>query len=381
MLKKSIYVIAVATVLVSCGGKTDEKEKPKAKVETLKEADIYNFSVVEVYAAQVHDTIITDAKKLFLNAIDMYRNKKDAAGSVAEFKKSLVKYPTSKTYYELGNALIDAQNYKEAIESFHMAEKFDYNPISKVLYNLACAYSLSEDTDNALKYVQLAIENGYNNANHLLSDPDLEFARKLPEFMDVYQTAMSGALDPETALFDLYEVSFAQAVLPMSMNPEQTQKIQFTNSIAYDFESFVAEMVNPNFSRDVGDEFFYLAKVGENENYIALIYGGAQMMYERPPVYHILATYTAKGKLIDKMEIGGYHYYEEPMKGYKIDDKLNLEVSEYEMVFEKNVDEYGYDDNRIIENQLLNTKKFKITEQGKIKSADGNMAWVDWKFR
>ncbi|MFZ5553533.1 MAG: tetratricopeptide repeat protein [Bacteroidota bacterium] len=381
MIKKIIYAAAASLLLVACGGEKKEQEKPKEKAETLKEADIYNFQVVEGYTQNVHDTIMTDAKKLFLNAIDIYRNKKDAAGSIAEFKKSLVKYPTAKTYYELGNALIDAQNYKEAIESFHMAEKMDYNPLSKVLYNLACAYSLNENGEQALKYVQLAIENGYNNAGHLLTDADLEFARKDPEFMDVYQTAMSGALDPETALFDLFEVSFAQAVLPMSMGPEQTQKVQFTNSIAYDFESFVAEMVNPNFSRDVGDEFFYLAKVAENENYIALIYGGAQMMYERPPVYHILATYTSRGKLIDKIEIGGYHYYEEPMKGYKIDDKLNIEVNEYELVFEKNVDEYGYDDNRVIENQLLNTKKFKITDGGKIKSADGNVAWVDWRIR
>jgi hypothetical protein len=149
-----------------------------------------------------------------------------------------------------------------------------------------------------------------------------------------------------------------------------------SNSIAYDFEPFVSEMVNPNFSREVGDEFYYVALLKETSDYVALIYAGKQVMYNNPPVYHILATYNHEGKLIDKVEIGGYHYYADPVKSYSITEDLAIVVNEYEIKYAKDVEEFGYEENPIESNELLNTRKFQITAKGKIKQTSGEpMAW------
>ncbi len=83
-----------------------------------------------------------------------------------------------------------------------MAEWLDYSPLSKLMYNLACAYSLTEDGENSLKYLELAIQNGYTNGDQILSDPDMAFARTTEEFNHVYESAMSGT-GPRRALFDL----------------------------------------------------------------------------------------------------------------------------------------------------------------------------------
>jgi tetratricopeptide (TPR) repeat protein len=358
----------------SCSSST-EKEKVVA-VQSLSEKDIYNIDVVDAFVPTVHDTVREASRKVFLTGIDLFRNKKNPDKAVSEFKKAILMCPDAKSYYELGNALMDITNYKEAIDAYHMAEKLNYNPISKVMYNLACAYSRAQDGESALKYIQLSIENGYSNTKHLLTDADLAYVRELPDFMGVYEEAMSGASSPEAALFDLYAVSFTQTQFPLEFKPADFNTMYLSNSIAYDFEPFVSEMVNPNFSREVGDEFYYVALLKETSDFVALIYAGKQVMYNNPPVYHILATYNHEGKLIDKVEIGGYHYYADPVKSYSITEDLAIVVNEYEIKYAKDVEEFGYEENPIESNELLNTRKFQITAKGKIKQTSGEpMAW------
>lgn len=376
-MKKFIPILGLLFLFACSGTQPDKSHEQQQGISILPESDFYDKNKVNSYLAQAADSMKSEAKKTFMNAIDTYRNKKDAAASIAVFKKSLSMFPEAKTYYELGNALLDTRNFAESIEAYHMAEEMDFNPLANVLYNLACAYSLSENTDEALRYIQLAIENGYSNKKHMLGDADLEFARKSPKFIGVYESAMSGASSAEAALFDLFANGFPQSSFPVKMTAEQSQQVRFTASIAYDFEPFITEMVNPNFSREVGDEFYYLALLKETEKYTAVIYAGQQVMYEQPPIYHILATYNKEGKLIDKLEIGGYHYYDDPMRGYSITESLKIEMNEYEVVFEKDVNEYGYENNPISANQLLTSRTFQIADNGLIKQTSGDpVAWI-----
>jgi tetratricopeptide (TPR) repeat protein len=46
-----------------------------------------------------------------------------------------------------------------------------------VHYNLACAYSLMNDVDNAVKHLALSIENGYKDLSHMEKDEDLDNIR------------------------------------------------------------------------------------------------------------------------------------------------------------------------------------------------------------
>ncbi|HRE76088.1 MAG TPA: hypothetical protein PLR45_15510, partial [Flavobacteriales bacterium] len=77
------------------------------------------------------------------------------------------------------------------------------------------------------------------------------------------------------------------------------------------------------------------------------------------------------GKVIDKLEVGGFHYHDEPLKGYKIGKDMSVEVSEYQMVYEKSVDEFGYDNNPVSASEFLSKRTFAIQENGKIKQTSG----------
>ncbi|MBN1198560.1 MAG: tetratricopeptide repeat protein [Bacteroidales bacterium] len=51
-----------------------------------------------------------------------------------------------------------------------------------MLYNMACLYSLAGDAVNAVFYIQLALDNGYDNILWIRNDPDLYFVRRSREF-------------------------------------------------------------------------------------------------------------------------------------------------------------------------------------------------------
>ncbi len=53
-----------------------------------------------------------------------------------------------------------------------------------ILYNLACSYSLLEQTDKAFGAMKLALECGYDDLNYLEVDDDLEHLRKDERFQE-----------------------------------------------------------------------------------------------------------------------------------------------------------------------------------------------------
>jgi tetratricopeptide (TPR) repeat protein len=50
------------------------------------------------------------------------------------------------------------------------------------IYNIACAHALMRNTDEALDWLARAIEAGFDDVDHMRSDPDLEFLRGHPRF-------------------------------------------------------------------------------------------------------------------------------------------------------------------------------------------------------
>jgi len=54
-----------------------------------------------------------------------------------------------------------------------------------VLYNLACSYSLTGDTESAFAALHRALAVGYNDFKWLAQDPDLENLRKHPHYATV----------------------------------------------------------------------------------------------------------------------------------------------------------------------------------------------------
>lgn len=370
MKKYSIILVIITSILVACGGKkSTNNTNDSDKRNLLASNDIFNKEAVNNFLTKASKDSQQEAKQNFLTGVDQYRNRNQLDSAVTSFKTSITIYPFAKTYYELGNALMDKKDFKTAVESYKMSEALEYEPISLVLYNMSCAYSMMEDGKQSLNYLQLAIENGYNHLQQIMNDSDLAFVRKDVNFTETVKTSMAGNSSTRAVSFEMFKAHFTNLTLPYKLDEATSQKIDFDKSISYDYVDFVPGMVNSEFSRDVGDEYFYVGKVTETDKYVALLYSQAGMWSEKPPVHVYLATYgKEKGTVIDIEKIGGLEYYSDSMRTAILKADMSVEVKYFAQEWEKNPDDFGYEGNnkRTGLNQLA-VKNFKIDINGEIR--------------
>jgi hypothetical protein len=85
----------------------------------------------------------------------------------------------------------EAKNYKLSTSLFEKA--FKSKPESKKnFYNASCAASLANDKKNSLKWLEIAIDNGFNNVDHIKSDTDLDNVRKEKKFKKIINNLEEG---------------------------------------------------------------------------------------------------------------------------------------------------------------------------------------------
>ena len=377
MLRSAFFAAVVLCVIAACQNKTDKPAlsvTAPGPVSQLSPATVYQFDEVVTYLRQAKTSQADTGKAVFLQAIDVYKNKKDAAGSIGLFEQSLRFYPNNKGYYELGNALLDANKDSLAFRAFDLAERLNYSPLSYVLFKKACCLANApeedyEKHDAALDYLKNAIENGFADRERIYSEPKLAALRKGQDFTYMYNDAMSGNGDPASVLWDSYSNGFQPASFPLTINMETLKNIKQPNAISYDFEKYVTEMRDFKFSRDVGEEFFYYSKVSETPAYETVVYGsrsydnGDDMPYT--PARFFLASYNKQGKLIDKVELAGQRAFGEVFKVATVQQNLNFEIKEYKNTWAKPIGDNGYAGNKVTKSDLVKTSRYKISETGK----------------
>ncbi|MEO7310906.1 MAG: hypothetical protein ABIX01_10950 [Chitinophagaceae bacterium] len=370
-------IIITTTVFASCKNDTKETTVPTT-ARQLSATNIYSFDSVVAYLKQVKVSQEDTSKKIFLQAIDLLKNKKDAAGSVALFEQSLRFCPTNKGYYELGNALLDLNKDSLALNAFDLAEKLNYNPLGYVLFKKACAVAAMAGDNNyekqqlATDYLRNAIENGFVSREKIYGEPKLDIIRKNSDFTSVYNDAMSGNGDPASILWDGYSSGFRQCSFPMTINMESLKHIKQPDAISYDYEKYVTEMRDYKFSRDVGNEFFYYAKVGSTPAYETVIYGSRSYDYGENlpyiPAKFYIASYNKQGNLIDKVQFAGQEAFDQLFKVATLQQNLNFEIKEYQNTWTKPTADNGYENNSVAKSDLMKTTKYKITAEGKFVS-------------
>ncbi|MNJ86143.1 Tetratricopeptide repeat protein [compost metagenome] len=379
-MKLAFYSVIFVSLLASCGnpadpglksGETSETESKRIKLST---ADLFDGEKVRLFLFQ-NPEVNPESNKLFLNALDEFKNKKNLQAASEGFKASITEYPNSKSYYELGNVYMEMKNYQGALDAYSLAEKLGYEPFSKVMFNVACAYSQLKNFPMSADYLQFAIQAGYVNIDNIEKDTDLANLReKEPDlFRKNVDLALGGVSDLENLHWLQFKRNFIQASFPVNLNGDQG-KVVFDdhNHISYDFERYVSEMRDERFSRDVSRLFYNYVQVAETNNYTALIYVIRDGFYgNNGPLTYQLVTYSKKGKLIDKKVIAGRSDFSEPLKMCTLSKDLQLVITNYETVFQKDPDEEGYEDNPIVSKKKINTEKYRIDASGKILYTDG----------
>ncbi len=383
-----LFLLLSAIILFSCNNNDKPSNAATAANVHLTVNTLYNTDSIKAALAGVTSSMQADAKKKFLEAIDLYKNKKQVAQCIDAFKASLMISPSEKTYFELGSALADNKNFEEALKALQVAEQMDYSPLSNVLYKKAvvyasmpnsavCADGFTKVNDSlAMHFMEVALQTGYSRPADFMHEKTFDSVRINNDwnFKSAYQTAMSGNKDPEKLAWDNYKNEFKDLTLPLSINTVWIYQQNYENAIGYDYEKFVPEMRNGKFSREVENEYFYVGRVKEDSAFTALLYAGKNMWLidgrGYSPVYFLLVTYSPQGKIIDKMQVGGQKTFTDNFKDLVVKPNLSMEIKEFRNIYEKDPDKDGYENNKVVKSNLLTTSYFRINAKGKFEKAD-----------
>ncbi|OUU22626.1 MAG: hypothetical protein CBC13_07525 [Planctomycetia bacterium TMED53] len=94
----------------------------------------------------------------------------------------------SSVRHALGLVLLRERKLERAIREF--LRSIDLDPTrSTAHYNLACAYALNGQTENALDSLAESIRHGYDRFDHAKTDPDLESLRDDPRFKELISSS------------------------------------------------------------------------------------------------------------------------------------------------------------------------------------------------
>jgi tetratricopeptide (TPR) repeat protein len=92
--------------------------------------------------------------------------------------------------FEAGLKAVREGRFPEAIAAFETCLKISpENP--DCAYDLACTYALLEDREQALKWLEQAIQWGDRNVGHMRRDTDLKSLREDPQFLNLVERVRS----------------------------------------------------------------------------------------------------------------------------------------------------------------------------------------------
>ncbi|MCI5217618.1 MAG: tetratricopeptide repeat protein [Candidatus Electrothrix sp. LOE2] len=117
----------------------------------------------------------------------LYANQGDFQNAIRECKRAVQEDPGSaEAYINLGVAYIQVGKNNKALDALREGVRLAPNdPMAQ--YNLSAIYSLMNQNDRSLEALDLALKNGFNNADALRFDRDLDNVRGEPEFRTILE--------------------------------------------------------------------------------------------------------------------------------------------------------------------------------------------------
>lgn len=90
-------------------------------------------------------------------------------------------------YFSIGDEFYELADYRNALNSYLLAEKYKYDKMHLALYNISCMYSLLHDTKSSITYLELALNSGYTFFDQISSDDDLINTRRTEEYIVIME--------------------------------------------------------------------------------------------------------------------------------------------------------------------------------------------------
>jgi len=387
-MKKLLPLALIVTTLSACNTHSDKGSAgaPFANPnDVLTVNNMYDISVVH---AAMGKGDAAASQKAFARAMNGYI-KGGSPTDIDLFKASICREPSAKAYFELGSALTDAGFYDEAVQSLHIAEDLGYAPLTNLMYRLAQATSnqnlASVDLRDSLMlhYMEVAIQMGYPHSEEFLKDGKFESLRRAKNFQSTFDEAIAagpGSSSPGRLFWETFRNDFKQLKLPVTINTMWIQNHKLGDPISYDYEKFIPEMRNAEFSREVEPQYYYCGIIQQDTGYTTLLYAGrneelADASHYTPTSF-ILTSFDRNGKIIDKMRAAGQESFTDTFKVLTIQPNLTFEIRDYKNIYKNDPEQEGYQKNYVTHSEPLGVNYYRIAANGKFEKIDAPLAMV-----
>ncbi|MCH2224965.1 MAG: hypothetical protein MK066_09375 [Crocinitomicaceae bacterium] len=375
-LKITFACVGSLFLLFSCGEPQTIQNKI-TKIEripvVLSRSDL--FETAQIFAfLQNEEKEIDEANQLYMHGLDSFKNKKDLDSAVQYLEASILKEPTAKAYYDLGNVYMSKEEYDIALKAYDLAEQLEFQPFSKILYNKACIYSLKKEEELAGHYLEYALQGGYSNLEHIGKDEDLKNLREKGWiYKNALKKGMRGMSNTENLFWLQFKRQFPKRSLPIELPitilESESGELTF---VSYEFERYISEMRDEKFSREVSKGFYHFAQAYETEKFVAIVYVvKEEFLGAYAPLQYRLATFTHEGKLIDKKNIGGSEVLGGELLSATLKENFTVDIDIVEVLYENDPESYGYMDNPILSTEIIGAMQYVIQSNGKIAETEG----------
>lgn len=236
---ENVIALRTAAKIYLVSGRYDDAEKiTNELLETsTKSADLYrDIGLIQLYKGEIDNARAAAEQAIalspesasnyhLLGAIAL--EEKDFETAEKQLKKAISLAPEdSGSQYLLGSMYFDQERIPEAIEALSVVTKDEpeFAPAHSLLglsylktnlrlhaltefkqavelnssdsnsmYNIACIYSLMDNPDSAIKWLERAIDCGFKDFDHMREDPDLDNIRANPEYVKLLENAPKNA--------------------------------------------------------------------------------------------------------------------------------------------------------------------------------------------
>lgn len=387
-MKPLLLLSLCALCLFSCKEKINYVLKVDLK--QLQVEDLYDRKKVEevIFDATERnpDSLVSQSRKLFLKGADLLKNQKKPHFAVVEFKKSILILPQAKTYYELGDALYQAggsDNLLEALEAYEIAEHLGFEPTYRVYFHMARVHAAILQTNpkkgseySVYENLRLAFVNGYSDTSELLASSPFRSVVHSDRYNYLVQNYLGQDKGGKDNIFNVFRQQFGQIQEEFSIDTGEVTMREYNSNVSFDFRQYIPEMQNTSFGRDVSHEYFYVAAVAENPNYVTLIYSSIDYWsMAMTPVYTTLATFDHDGNRIASI-VFSCNCTPKKIKTGKIQgDRIYLEDLERTWLYP--IDKVAFDENAVTSIVSKGKAEYRIIEDGTILEVKASESFND----
>jgi len=360
-------VACLALLFTQChlSGKPDNASaRAAALVEVLADNNLYLPDSVNAALKKVDAQAPIQSKKIFLKAVDQFHNKKDAAGSIALFRKAIRMNPEPKAYYELGNALLSIKDYQQSADAFRLAVKLNFTPLANCYFNLSTAYCMLGDTVKAITQLRNALEEGYADKTRLTNDSNWDYLRTTPGFLAAITDYFKGAVNPAQARYRIFLKVFPEMDSTFTIDRGQASEYSLGKSISYDFADYIPGMEDPQFSRNVSSEYLAICKRKLSSGYTLVVYTTVVAISDTlPPVETNFAVYDSTGKQVSLQLFSSSDGPSKIVTG-SFNSKNELLITEYHEEWQSDPTTAGYEGNKIVKETVVERQFLQLSERG-----------------